>query len=472
MPLRDEAEEKLIQSTEVSLALTGKTPGEIIHELQVHQIELEIQNEELKKAHQDLEDSRDRYIDLYDFAPVGYFSLTKETIISEVNLTGANMLGMVRYKLLNTRFRTYISLGNQPLWDSFIFTILNHNEQQTGEFELIRKDGAGFSARIEGIRVEKIDGSIQVRIAMSDVTQCKRVEKDLRESEKRYRMLIETLNEGVWVIDKDSITTFVNPRMAEILGYTAQEMIGKSLFSFMDEQGQRICTQNLERRRQGIKEHHDFEFLKQDGTMIYASLEATPIIDEDGVYRGAIAGVADITDRTYAEKALHESNQKLRLLTNLTRHDILNQICAVKLLQDMALDTSDPVKLQEYLSRTLETANLIEATIGFTREYENFGVVSSGWQRIFPIIESAKTEISPGSITIHNQIPESLEIYADPIIRKVFTTLMENAIRHGKNIQNIRFLSSEFEDTLLLICEDDGIGITDEEKDRIFDHGY
>jgi signal transduction histidine kinase len=221
-----------------------------------------------------------------------------------------------------------------------------------------------------------------------------------------------------------------------------------------------------------MKKQAEFTFLKNDGTVIHASLEATPIMSEDGEFLGVIAGVTDITDRKYAQKALHESNQKLRLLTSLTRHDILNQIFVIQILHDEVLNTTDLEKTHRYLSLIREAVNQIEATIGFTRDYDDFGVVSSGWLRIRPIIESAKSEISLQKVIIDNQIPETLEVYADPIIRKVFTTLMDNAIRHGKDLTIIVFSSVESGGSLLLICEDDGSGIPKEKKERIFEHGY
>ena len=137
-----------------------------------------------------------------------------------------------------------------------------------------------------------------------DVTERKQLERALQQSEKKYRQLIELAREGIWALDKDSITTFVNPRMTEILGYSVEEMQGMHLFSFMDEQGVEISKRNLERRQQGIEEQHDFEFLRKDGTRVYTSLETSPITDEDGNYTGALAIVADITERKQMEEAL------------------------------------------------------------------------------------------------------------------------------------------------------------------------
>jgi PAS domain S-box-containing protein len=150
-----------------------------------------------------------------------------------------------------------------------------------------------------------------------DITERKKAEEALRESEKKYRQLIETLQEGVWAIDKDANTTFVNLRMAEILGYTVEEMLGKSLFGFMDERGVEIAKYNMERRKQGIVEQHDFEFLRKDGRRINATLETSPLTDEKGDFVGALAGVIDITERKRFEEMLKESEQKFRELADL-----------------------------------------------------------------------------------------------------------------------------------------------------------
>ena len=147
----------------------------------------------------------------------------------------------------------------------------------------------------------------------TDITKRKKAEDTLRKSEEKYRYLIENLREGIWVIDKDSYTTFVNPRMAEMLGYTTDEMIGKHLFSFMDKRGVEIARGLVNRRKRGIKEQHDFEFLRKDGTRLYATLATGPIFDGKGNYSGAIAGVVDISRRKRAEDALRLSEESYSL---------------------------------------------------------------------------------------------------------------------------------------------------------------
>jgi PAS domain S-box-containing protein len=134
----------------------------------------------------------------------------------------------------------------------------------------------------------------------------------LEASEKQYRTLIETLQEGVWAIDQDAKTTFVNPKMAAMLGYTIEEMTGKSLFSFMDQDGIASAKDKMEMRKKGVREQHDFEFLRKDGRRISVTLETAPILDEQGRFGGALAGVMDVTERRRADAALKISEEKFR----------------------------------------------------------------------------------------------------------------------------------------------------------------
>lgn len=445
----------------------------LIHTLQEHQIELQIQNEELKKAHRDLESSRDRYIDLYDYAPVGYFTLTKNTLITEVNLTGATMLGVVRQKLIQTRFRKFIVPGDQDRWDRYLLNILMSEGKESCELQLIQKDEIEFSARIEAFRVQNADGSFQVRISISDITDRKKAEEEIKKSETRYRRLFESAQDGILILNRETGEIIdSNPFIETLIGYSKEELIGKQLWNIgviKDQIASKAAFQELQ-----IKNYIRYENLPLEtkgGKRIEVEFVSNvyPIDPFTSVIQ---CNIRDITDRRHAEEALNEASQKLRLLTSLTRHDIINQINALQLLLSMAIDTPGSDSVKNYLSRAQETGKQIENTIGFTVEYEDFGIVSSGWLHIHSIIESSKTEVSLGEIAIFNQIPDDIEIYADPIIRKVFITLMENAVRHGGELTKICFSISEFDGIMIIICADDGIGIRSTEKEYIFDHGF
>ncbi len=194
--------------------------------------------------------------------------------------------------------------------------------KKPAEVEHLHYDAQGQARIVEvhGYPLFDDDGNVtRVLEYTLDITERKQTEAALQKSEKRYRQLLDTLQEGIWVIDQDAHTTFVNPRMAEMLGYTVEEMQGKHLFSFMDEQGIEVAQRNLRRREQGIAEQHDFEFLRQDGSRMFALLETSPIRDDDGNYVGAIAGIQDITDRRQADQALQKSQALLTETQRMAR---------------------------------------------------------------------------------------------------------------------------------------------------------
>jgi len=213
-----------------------------------------------------------------------------------------------------------------------------------------------------------------------DVTERKRVEAALRESEEKYRHLVENLNEGIWVIDKDACTTFVNARMAEMLGYEREEMLGRHLFSFMDEQAARVAEANLQRRREGVRERHDFRFLRKNGEYIDTTMATSPLLDGWGNFTGALAGVQDITDMKRVEEALRESEVNYRTLVESSPDGILSLAiggCITACNQEVCdmlgysreelkgmdfrrmLSGTAPDELPEYLER-LKEFNLIE----------------------------------------------------------------------------------------------------------------
>ncbi len=150
-----------------------------------------------------------------------------------------------------------------------------------------------------------------ISVYYRDVTERKRVEEALQQSEARYRRIVETSFEGIWTIDSQARTEFSNPRMAEMLGYTVEEMQGRPIFDFMDEAARVEAQRKLAWLKQGNKELKEARLRRKDGSDIWTLISANPILDEEGEFKGAIAMVSDISDRKQAQEQLWETNQTL-----------------------------------------------------------------------------------------------------------------------------------------------------------------
>jgi len=176
-------------------------------------------------------------------------------------------------------------------------------KKQTGMVETrwLHKDGSIINILLSSTPIDPGDHTAGITFTALDITERREAEDALRVSEQRYRQLAELLQEGIWMLDSNAVTTYVNPRMAEMLGYSVDEMLGQSLFSFIDEKKYETITKHIENRKQGLKEHYDFEFNRKDGRQIFTSLASCPLKDSNGAYMGSLIGVTDVTARRHAE---------------------------------------------------------------------------------------------------------------------------------------------------------------------------
>lgn len=218
----------------------------------------------------------------------------------------------------HTLFMTVAWVAGSAILVVLVLRPMVHSIRRLSVFAKQLDDHKGAQISLDGQPLEIADLGASLNEASLQLLSSERrlldEQQRLHKSEENYRRLLDTIQEGIWVIDAGAITTFVNPRMAGILGYTVEEMLGRPLFSFMDEQGTGIAEANIERRKQGLQEQHDFEFIRKDGGRIYTRLETGPVFDGAGQYIGAIAAVADITERKKAELQLHASEQAFRAL--------------------------------------------------------------------------------------------------------------------------------------------------------------
>jgi signal transduction histidine kinase len=180
----------------------------------------------------------------------------------------------------------------------------------------------------------------------------------------------------------------------------------------------------------------------------------------------------DIIERGKISKALHQANQKLNILSSVTRHDILNKLMALLTFLDLSKEEAkkNPVILG-YVEKELQISEAIQRQIEFTRFYQDIGVKSPEWEDVAAVIRRAADSLKVSGIPPDIMIA-GLVIYADPLIEKVFYNLMENSIRHGEHITAMAFSCHETPEGLVIVYTDNGVGIAAEDKERIFIRGF
>jgi DNA-binding response OmpR family regulator len=179
-------------------------------------------------------------------------------------------------------------------------------------------------------------------------------------------------------------------------------------------------------------------------------------------------------ERRKVEKALDEANKKLNLMASITRHDVINQLTSQheSLENALSLRSKDPEKAWEHVTSAAVIATRTLNSVKFTGDYQKVGVKSPQWQDIHTLVEAAANEVLPISIQVCNTIPAGTEIYADPLIGKVFSNLIENTVKYGEKATTIRFSIHPGSTGSLIVCEDDGVGIPEGKKEKLFSYEH
>ena len=179
-----------------------------------------------------------------------------------------------------------------------------------------------------------------------------------------------------------------------------------------------------------------------------------------------------LADIRQMSDAVQKANRKLNLLNRIIRHDILNTITGLIGLEDMlAVHISEPDAIS-LLQEIKESTRWVQQQIGFTRDYQDIGVHKPQWQNIHDVIASAIQQTNPGVVMIKVMPDNGLEIFADAMLEKVFYNLLDNALRYGKNLSSIDFTSQKNGETIIIRCQDNGRGIAEAEKEKIFESGF
>jgi PAS domain S-box-containing protein len=400
-----------------------------------------------------------------------------------VNDKAVRMLGYSKEELLELSPRDIVPEETQKKIMPVVIKKLLKDGHATFESSHRRKDGSIYPVEVSTHTFRYKEKDVDLSI-VRDITERKRAEELARESEVRFRTVFENAGDAIAVHDPEGNFVEVNDVICRRLGYSREELLTMKVVDVDDP----VHARNVEGRIRELTKngHIVFETVHntRDGRQITEEVSAVLIHLGNKPYVMSIA--RDITERKELEKemehhaqelrkfstSLAAANKKFTLLSSVTRHDINNQLTMLRGYLAILEDSKPAPSQEEYFQKASAAAQRISAMIHFTKEYEQIGVSSPAWQDLCTLVETAAKQTQLGKINVKNELTGGIEVFADPLIIKVFYNLMDNAVRYGGKITTIRFSVEESGDDQIIVCEDDGVGVVIEEKAKVFDREF
>ncbi|MDH4127441.1 MAG: PAS domain S-box protein [Spirochaetota bacterium] len=379
----------------------------MVHDLWANQIEMEVKNEELKCIKEDLEESKDKYSHLYDFAPIGYFTFNHQGVILEVNLTGTKLLGLNKKDLINKPFVDYIAIEDRSDFRSHIDKTFKHKSPQLCEIRLIKEDGKSFFAQLESIIIQDDDGNFeQCRSALSDITVRKKAERELnkhknhlddlvkkrtiklsnavdrlqweiserklvenslRQSEQLYRAVVEDQTELIRRHLRNGTLTFVNDAYCRYFNAHREELLGKNFISIIYEDDReqfdsKINSLSIENPVTVV----EYRIYDSDNNIRWQQWTERIIFNEIGEFIEYQAVGIDVTEqkkiaeelkmhREYLDKLLHEQTKDLIEVNKYLKKQISERKEIEEKLNKQRVELEDLIKIRtQKLTRTVD----------------------------------------------------------------------------------------------------------------------
>lgn len=581
---------------------------------------------ERKKA----EDYMHILVQLLDSAPASITVHDLEGNFLYANQRTLDLHGYTRDEFLSLNLHDLDVPETEALIQARIDRLLQTGE---GDFDVhhFRKDGTAIPLHVNTLLTGWQGKKVLLSIA-TDLTERLAVQEEIRRSEEKYRRIVDTAQEGIWAMDAHFNTTYVNRRMAEILGYSPEEMTGRPIDAFMAEEERGVQRSRWEERMKGLPGNYERTFVSRSGTPRIMYVSATPIFDDHGAFRGSFAMLTDITEekriqgelarehdelvasyeqiaateeelrqmlddisqhqdelfeseeryrrlmensfdamavhrhgkilfvndaathlvgasarsdlegksildfihpdsrediieriaqmtkdpetvvppleekfitlsgqvidveviatsilekgeqaflvifrdiseRKRIQEALVQANRKLNLLNSITRHDILNKMAVLAGNISLARGGLGENEMAKCLDSQMRAVRAVQEILEFTRDYQDLGLKEPVWQHLAATLQRTRDQVDMGNVTF-NAEDCHFEVFADPLLEKVFYALLENAVRYGGKITGVRVSCRTADDSLVISCEDDGVGIPKDEKEKIFEKGY
>ena len=353
----------------------------------------------------------------------------------------------------------------------------------TDEYSIVRKDGTEFPVTIEGIPIKVESKTVGMRGLVLDITEQKRTIDKLA----FQAQLLEAVGQAIIAVDKDRIIRYWNNGAKILYGWAASEAIGHDVGKLLTEFSPEETFETYNRLSAGECWSSEIQVKRRDDSFVSVIVNRYPVILENNEFIGSISIYTDITDQknmtqklagyvdalAESSEKINDLNDKLRVVGSLTRHDVRNKLTVFNgcmyLLKKKISDS--PLSLQ-YLSEMEKAVDQLLDILEFERIYEQVGSEELTFDDVEKFFAQAVTLASDFKGVKMNCACEGLEVRADSLLRQVIYNLIDNTLKYGEKVTSIKLYYKKEADNLLLIYEDNGVGIAEEDKSRLFEKGF
>ncbi|MHB8899583.1 MAG: sensor histidine kinase, partial [Thermoguttaceae bacterium] len=456
----------------------------LLHELEVHQIELEMQNEELLRSQESSQEVTDKYQDLFDFAPTGYFLLDGDGWILEVNLAGAALLGLDRSTAVKRRFGQYVAAHFRDQFEQFCDDVLRSDSKQTREIEVLR-NAHRVCVLLEGIRTHDGGKKRSFRVAVTDITERRRLE----EADRRLASIVESSEDAIITKTLSGKVLTWNAAAERMYGYAAEEIVGTSIAILIPPERPDELPQILARIARGQRiAHYETDRMKKDGRRVPVSLAISPLVDASGRIWGASAIARDITDWKQAEQATADAKLSaeqanrgkddfLAVLSHELRTPLTPVVLGVSMLQTRPDLAPEVREVLEMVRRNVEMeVRLVDDLLDVTRIARGKIQLSRSLVDLCTVIHSAvevcKPDIQARGLGFVVDLGPGTPYWIEADVSRleqVFWSLLRNAVEFTPNGGCVAIRCRPNEKHVVVEVNDSGIGIEPEALPRVFD---